>query len=87
MRSSEFLKDLESPKEADLQHRLSSIRSKSTNIQRNVRCLLVSNIATLNMVNMLLILKPNKIASKLIIRRKLNNLSIRNSPSISRIGL
>ena len=68
MRSSEFLKDLESPKEADLQHRLSSIRSKSTNIQRNVRCLPVSNIATLNMARMLLIFKTDRI--ELEIRKK-----------------
>ena len=65
MKSSEFSKDLESPKEADLQHCLSSIRSKSTNIQRNVRCVLARNITTLNMVNMLLVLKTNKTSSKL----------------------
>ena len=60
MRSSEFLKDLERPKEADLQHCTSPIRSNNTNMKRNDRSLGVSNIATLNMARMWLVLKPPK---------------------------
>ena len=57
MISSEFLKYLERPKEADLQHCTSPIRSNSTNVKRNDRSLGLSNIATLNMVRMLLVVK------------------------------
>ena len=60
MRSSEFLKDLEKPKEADLQHCTCPIRSNNTNMKRNDRSLGVSNIATLNMARMLLVVKSLK---------------------------